>query len=135
MQLSRRDLLKVGLFSSAALMLPAERVARTKLAVANRMPQSALPEFFSLPFAKPPTAVPWSSVGDTDYYLIRQDVAQVPVLGPGRPTTEIWGYNDLMGPTGHATPPGPTIHVEQGRKAVVRQINNLPPQHPQWDYN
>jgi hypothetical protein len=38
MQLSRRDLLKVGLFSSAALMLPAERIARTQLAIANRIP-------------------------------------------------------------------------------------------------
>ena len=48
MDLSRRDLLKVGLFSSAALMLPAERVARTKLAIANRMPQSKLPAPFTM---------------------------------------------------------------------------------------
>ena len=54
MELSRRDLLKVGLFSSAALMLPAERVARTKLAVANRLPQSKLPEPFTLPWKTPP---------------------------------------------------------------------------------
>jgi len=134
MQLSRRDLLKVGLFSSAALMLPAERVARTQLAIANRMPQSGLPEFFSLPFARPPRAVPSSSVGDTDYFELRQEAAQVPILGPGRPTTEIWGYNDLHGPTGHATTPGPTIHVEKGRKAVVRQINALPGRHPRWGY-
>ncbi|MEA2392778.1 MAG: hypothetical protein QOJ82_669, partial [Solirubrobacteraceae bacterium] len=32
MVLNRRELLKLGLFSSAALMLPAERVARTQLA-------------------------------------------------------------------------------------------------------
>src|SRR3954470_9799299 len=134
MQLSRRDRLKVGLFSSAALMLPAERVARTKLAIANRMPQSGLPDFFSLPFARPPRAVPYSSVGDTDYYEIAQQAARVPILGPGRPTTEIWGYNDLHGPTGHATTPGPTIHVEKNRKAVVRQINQLPGRHPQWGY-
>jgi spore coat protein A, manganese oxidase len=133
MQLNRRDLLKVGLFSSAALMLPAERVARTKLAVANRMPQSQLPAFFSQPFSRPPIAVPYSSVGDTDYYEISQDAAYLPIVSAEKPTY-IWGYNDLHGPTGHATTPGPAIHVEKGRKTVVRQINNLPGQHPNWDY-
>jgi len=39
MELSRRDLLKLGLFGSAALLLPAERVARTALAEANRIPE------------------------------------------------------------------------------------------------
>ena len=131
MQLSRRDLLKVGLFSSAALMLPAERVARTQLAIANRMPQNQLPEFFSLPFATPPVAVPKAQIGLTDYYEITQRVAQVPILGPGKPTTEIWGYDAGAG----ASTPGPTIHVQRGRNAVVRQINALPAEHPQWKYN
>jgi len=44
MELSRRDLLKLGLFGSAALLLPAERVARTALAEANRIPESRLGE-------------------------------------------------------------------------------------------
>jgi spore coat protein A, manganese oxidase len=132
MQLSRRDLLKVGLFSSAALALPAERVARTQLAVANRMPQSQLPAFFSKPFQRPPVAVPYSSVGNTDYYEIRQDAAYVPILSAAKPTY-IWGYNDLTGGTGACTP-GPTIHVERNRETVVRQWNNLPVQHPNWDY-
>ena len=43
MNLSRRDLLKVGLFSSAALMLPAERIARTQLALTNRIPAEPAP--------------------------------------------------------------------------------------------
>ena len=43
-ELSRRDLLKLGLFGSAALLLPAERVARTALAEANRIPESRLGE-------------------------------------------------------------------------------------------
>src|SRR3954462_14509906 len=92
-QLNRRDLLKVGLFSSAALMLPAERVARTQLAIANRMPQSKLPPFFSLPFQRPPVARPFSQVGNVDYYEISQDEAWLPIVSAEKPTY-IWGYND-----------------------------------------
>src|SRR3954454_19610500 len=76
MELSRRDLLKVGLFGSAALMLPAERIARTQLAIANRMPQSKLPEPFTMNWAVPPTAKK-TSVGDTDYFWLEQKQAQV----------------------------------------------------------
>ncbi|HEX2102152.1 MAG TPA: multicopper oxidase family protein [Solirubrobacteraceae bacterium] len=126
MHLSRRDLLKVGLFSSAALMLPAERVARTQLAIANRMPQSGLPEFFSLPFAKPPVLQTFAQSADTDYYLIRQQQTHVPILGPGRPATTIWGYNGIT--------PGPTIVAHRNRKTVVRQINELPGRHEAWGY-
>jgi FtsP/CotA-like multicopper oxidase with cupredoxin domain len=126
MQLSRRDLLKVGLFSSAALMLPAERVARTQLAIANRMPQSGLPEPFSLPFAKPPVLPTFAQSADTDYYLIKQQQVERSILGPGRPSTTIWGYNGIT--------PGPTIMARRGRKAVVRQINELPRKHEAWGY-
>ena len=104
MQLSRRDLLKVGLFSSAALVLPTERIARTQLAVADRMPQSKLPAPFTMPFQRPPAATK-TSFGDTDYFTIYQRQAQVNIL-PDRPTT-IWGYAD--GQSGAAVKPGPTI--------------------------
>jgi FtsP/CotA-like multicopper oxidase with cupredoxin domain len=124
MQLSRRDLLKVGLFSSAALMLPAERVARTKLAIANRLPQSKLPAPFSMPWKTPPAA-PKVSVGDTDYFTITQQQVKAQIL-PDRQTT-IWGYNGMT--------PGPTIYVDQHRKAVVRQICALPERHPELGYN
>jgi len=40
MELRRRELLKIGLFGSAALMLPLERVARTQLAISNRLAAS-----------------------------------------------------------------------------------------------
>jgi FtsP/CotA-like multicopper oxidase with cupredoxin domain len=124
MQLSRRDLLKVGLFSSAALMLPAERIARTELAIANRIPQSALPKPFTLPWQTPPAA-PKTSVGNTDYFTIVQRQAKVNIL-PDRQTT-IWGYNGIT--------PGPTIYVDKHRPAVVRQICALPDTHPELGYN
>src|SRR3954462_5143277 len=125
MQLSRRDLLKVGLFSSAALMLPAERIARTQLAIANRIPQSELPKPFTMDFKIPPRAQPVGQAGLTDYYVLRQEQRKVNIL-PDRQTT-IWGYNGAT--------PGPTIYVQQGRNAVVRQICALPDTHPELGYN
>ena len=124
MELSRRDLIKVGLFSSAALMLPAERVARTKLAVANRLPQSKLPEPFTMPWKTPPAA-PKTTVNGVDYFTITQQQTKVNIL-PDRQTT-IWGYNGIT--------PGPTIYVDQHRPAVVRQICALPERHPELGYN
>src|SRR3954454_9849489 len=125
MQLSRRDLLKVGLFSSAALMLPAERIARTKLAIANRIPQSQLPGPFTMDWKTPPRAQLAGQAGLTDYYVLRQEQRKVNIL-PDRQTT-IWGYNGAT--------PGPTIYASQGRNAVVRQICALPDTHPTLGYN
>ena len=116
---ARRDLLKVGLFSSAALMLPAERVARTKLAVANRLPQSKLPEPFTLPWKTPPAA-PKTTIGGVDYFTITQQQTKVNIL-PDRQTT-IWGYNGVT--------PGPTIYVDQapagGRPPDLRAARRHP---------
>jgi spore coat protein A, manganese oxidase len=130
MQLSRRDLLKVGLFSSAALVLPAERIARTQLAVADRMPTSKLPDPFTMPFQVPPAAAK-AQVGNFDYFDIYQRQAQVKIL-PDKLTT-IWGYAD--GPNGLPVTPGPTIYVDQKRPAVVRQTCELPERHPELGYS
>ena len=53
MQLSRRDVLKLGVLGSAALVLPMERVARTKLAQAGRLSPSQLPQPFVRDFVVP----------------------------------------------------------------------------------
>ena len=55
MQLTRREMLKMSLLGSAALLLPLERVARTR-SVADRLPESMLPTPFEVPFAVPPLA-------------------------------------------------------------------------------
>jgi spore coat protein A len=130
MELSRRDLLKVGLFGSAALMLPAERIARAKLALDNRMPQSLLPKPFTMPFAKPELAVKTTD-GITDYFWLRQAQGQVNILPDKTKPTTIWGYANRFGAP---CTPGPTIMVDQGRPAVVRQANDLPDKHPQLGY-
>ena len=113
---SRREALTMGLLGSAAMMLPMERTARTKLDIAGRLPESQLPKPFQVPFARPPVLKPLKSDATTDYYQITMKQAQAEIL-PGKKTT-IYGYNGIT--------PGPTIKVRQGRKAVVRQINSLP---------
>ena len=70
MALSRRDLLKTGVFAGAALSLPLNRVVSGQSALANRMPTSQLPNPFTVPFVRPPIAVPVRTTGTTDYYHI-----------------------------------------------------------------
>ena len=125
MELRRRELLKLGLFGSAALLLPAERVARTQLALKNRIPSSRLPKPFTVPFTTPPILTPARSTADTDLYALTQQQTTAEIL-PGLNTT-IWGYNGIT--------PGPTIVNRRGRKTVVRQINALPKVHPTLRYN
>jgi spore coat protein A len=124
MELRRRELLKLGLFGSAALILPAERVARTKLAIGNRIAASRLPKPFTVPFEVPPVAVPLRRTADTDIYSLTQRQQSHEIL-PGL-QTDIWGYDGIS--------PGPTIVVPQGRKTIVRQDNELPGVHPQLRY-
>jgi spore coat protein A len=123
--MNRRELMKLGLFSSAALMLPAERVARTQVALSNRMPLSELPQPFTIPFKTPPVLVPERQTQSHDYYRLVQRQAGVEIL-PGK-RTDVWGYNGIT--------PGPTIVNQQGRHAVVQQINDLPSVHPTLRYN
>ncbi|HET7479644.1 MAG TPA: multicopper oxidase domain-containing protein [Rubrobacteraceae bacterium] len=125
MELTRGEMLKLSLLGSAALMLPLERVARTRLKSADRLPKSRLPEPFKVPFAVPPVLAPVCTDGGTDYYEIKMMAARLPML-PGLPPTEIWGYNGIT--------PGPTIQVMQGRKTVIRQMNLLPDRHPVLGY-
>src|SRR3954469_10139179 len=125
MDFSRRDLLKLGVFGSAALMLPLERVARTELPLTNRIPASQLPKPFTVPFAKPPVLQPVFEDATTAYYELVQQQTKVEIL-PGLQTT-IWGYNGIT--------PGPTIMNRQGQAAVVRQTNRLPGVHPTLRYN
>jgi FtsP/CotA-like multicopper oxidase with cupredoxin domain len=125
MQLTRRDLLKLGVFSSAALALPAERMARTQLAIDDRIAAGRLPQPFTVPFAVPPVATPVATTADTDLYSLTQVQAPAAIL-PGL-TTQIWGYDGIA--------PGPTIVVPQGRKTVVRQACDLPAVHPTLRYN
>jgi spore coat protein A len=114
----------LGLAGGAALMLPLERLARTRLLAENRLAESALPAPFQVPLTTPPVLSPARANAPTDLYEIRQRAAQVEIL-PGLRTT-IFGYNGVT--------PGPTIKVRRGRQTVVRQINELPATHPTLGY-
>jgi FtsP/CotA-like multicopper oxidase with cupredoxin domain len=123
--MDRRELMKLGLFSTAALALPAERVARTQVALSNRIAQSELPQPFTIPFKTPPVLAPERTSQNYDYYKLVQRQASAEIL-PGK-LTDIWGYNGIT--------PGPTIMNTQGRHAVVQHVNELPSIHPTMRYN
>jgi spore coat protein A len=121
--LSRRDLMKLGVFGSAALALPFERVARAKTA-SDRIAVSKFPKPFTVPFTVPSVAVPVKRTSTTDYYNLTMRSSQTEIL-PGL-STETWSYDGTFG--------GPTIRATKGRPAVIRQTNELPARHPQLGY-
>ena len=116
-EISRKDMMKLGLLGGAALFLPLERVARTEHWRSGDTSTSQLPTPFQVPFSAPPVLKPVRTDATTDYYEMTMKSAKVPII-PGKPDTEIYGYNGIS--------PGPTIEVEKGRDVVVRQINGLP---------
>ena len=124
--LSRRDLVKLSVLGGAAVALPLERSVSGASALTNRIASSRLPAPFTTPFAVPPLISPVRSdeATGTDFYRITMKPTLVEIV-PGL-STQMWGYNGLV--------PGPTFRIQQGRKTVVRQINNLPPVHPVLKY-
>lgn len=125
MNMSRRDALKFSALAGAAIALPFARTVSGKSAFDSRMPQSRLPAPFTVPFSVPPVLNLVRRDATTDYYRITMAPTTLEIL-PGI-QTPVWAYN--------GTVPGPTIKAKQGRKIVVRQINNLPLQHPTLGYS
>ncbi|MGH2821231.1 MAG: multicopper oxidase family protein, partial [Actinomycetota bacterium] len=124
MELSRREMVKLGVVGSAALMLPLERLARTQLQLTNRLPESQLPEPFQVPFERPPVLRPVRRTDRKDFYNVSMRAANVEII-PGL-RTRIWGYNGTF--------PGPTIKMRKGRRAIVEFRNRLPRRHPHLGY-
>ncbi len=124
MTVSRRAVLKVGVFGGAAVLLPLERSVSARGAKKPRVAASRLPAPFTVAFAAPPVLTPWRADATTDYYKMYMKPFQAEIL-PGLHTA-MWGYNGSY--------PGPTIRAVQGRKTVVRQVNSLPAQHPTLRY-
>ena len=124
MALSRRDIMKLSVVGGAAMALPLHRAVAGPLVLANRIAESALPAPFTLPFSIPRTIAPVRSNATTDYFRMTMEPTLVEMI-PGL-RTPMWGYNGQV--------PGPTFQVMRGRRAVVRQVNNLPSVHPQLGY-
>src|SRR5215210_5575382 len=80
--LTRRDVLKAGVFAGAALSLPLSRVVSGQSALDSRMPASKLPKPFTTPFGTPPVAMPFRTDATTDYYLITMKATPIEVV-PG----------------------------------------------------
>ncbi len=104
------------------MAFPMMRVASAS--TPNALPQSALPEPFTTPFAVPPVATPYYSDATTDYYAMRMEPFTTQIV-PGLDTPG-WGYDGIS--------PGPTILNRRGRRAVVTHSNRLPASHPQLGY-
>ena len=124
-QVSRRDVLKFSALGAAAVALPLERVVRAKSGRRWR-PASCrrrTPGNFVVP--KDGVKVQGFIAAETASRLLRDQAG----AGAGAdsdhdlPTTNVFAYT--------ARSPGPTIHARQGRRFVVRQINNLPAHPPQ----
>ncbi len=124
MMLTRRDVVKVGLFAGASLSLPLSRVVSGQSALSNRMASSKLPSPFSLPFKTPPVARRVRYDATTDYYAITMAATSLEII-PGYKTM-VFAYNGSV--------PGPTFKAKQGRTAVVRFRNMLPNVHPTLGY-
>jgi len=124
MGLTRRDVIKAGVFAGAALSLPLSRVVSGQSALDSRMPSSKLPKPFTMPFAMPPVAVPVRTDATTDYYSITMRPTPLEVI-PGFKTL-FFAYDGVV--------PGPTIQVNRGRQVKVRHINSLPNVHPTLGY-
>jgi spore coat protein A len=120
--LDRRDMLKVSLLGAAAVALPLQAGLTAKSA--SRISSRKLPKPYTLPFSTPPVLERAHFDATTDYYIVRQQAFVGRIL-PGV-DTPLFGYN--------GTVPGPTIKATQGRRTVVRQINELPAVHPSLGY-
>src|SRR4051812_6580410 len=120
MELSRRDVLKLGLLGSAALYLPVERLARAE----GNGSLTTLPAPFTREFRRPPDI----DLRGGSPVTLTMKPQQVDVLGPGFPTTELWTY------TGPNNEINPTIHTQKGTPVEITQVNGLPPRHPQLGY-
>lgn len=128
MELTRKDMLKMGLLGSAALMLPLERQASASLKIRDRIPEKRLPKPFRVPFSTPPVLRPVRRSQGTDYYKMTMKASRAQVLPGEFGKTTVYGYNGVV--------PGPTFKIRQGRPTVVRHINRLPRVgefgYPQW---
>lgn len=111
MELTRRDVVKLGLVGGAALLVPIDGVARTAL----KKPLRELPRPFRAELPIPPVLKPVRSTATTDFYRLTLKPGTADIL-PGL-TTPIWGYNGTF--------PGPTLVTSRERRVVVEHVNAL----------
>src|SRR5262245_18365212 len=138
--LRRRDLLRLGLASSASV-LGSRRAHAARSFVSGDPPPSprTTPFLQELPFPPPLTTVdpfradcplpPQSDLSRLRFYRIIQEERRVR-LHPELPLTRVWGYRDANTARGdYPFIAGPTFIGRSGEPIVVRHVNNLPEDH------
>ncbi len=129
MQTTRRDVLKLGGLGALGVAGMAGVTGLSGGLIgaksASRLAEGRMPKPFRTRFVRPPVLRPNRSVRDrdgewTDYFRVTQRAARAEIA-PGL-ASFVYSYN--------GTVPGPTINVQQGRRAVVHVDNRLPDVHP-----
>jgi len=146
-KLSRRELIKMGLITSAGLLVPkrglSARWRNPRAGIPDDNPASPLTRAFVeplpiMPIKQPvaslnpaPTVTPDTAAGEgrtrphqaltlfppQKLYQVTQKAAQVS-MSPDLPVQTIWGFDGII--------PGPTYIARYGEPILVRNVNNLP---------
>ena len=132
---TRRRFLEVGGMAGAALLFPHRWMRR---ALGSALPGGTLlpadiPQFkqpLLIPPAMPRTAKLTNRGLNIDYYEIAVRQFQQAILGPGMPSTTVWGYGSLAAPgtvaqRGSFNYPSFTIEARWKTAARVKWINGL----------
>lgn len=112
MELSRRDVCKLGLVGGAAMLVPIDGVARTAL----KRPLRNLPKAFQVDLPMPSKLIPLRRTATTDFYRMTLKEGTADIL-PGL-KTPIFGYDGMF--------PGPTVVTSRERRVVIEHVNELP---------
>ena len=146
-KLSRRELIKMGLITSAGLLVPkrglSARWRNPRAGIPDDNPASPLTRAFVeplpiMPIKQPvaslnpaPTVTPDTAAGEgrtrphqaltlfppQKLYQVTQKAAQVR-MSPDLPAQTIWGFDGII--------PGPTYIARYGEPILVRNVNSLP---------
>ena len=109
-QITRRDMLKLGVLGGAALFFPF-----TRRAVAKDYESAVRFTPYQARLRIPSVLKPVRQTATTDFYEMTMKEAVAEIV-PGY-QTPIWGHNGLY--------PGPTLVTRGGREMSVRHTNNL----------
>jgi spore coat protein A len=124
MNLTRRQLLKAGVATGAALALP--WAARPGVAVAS----PAL-EKFNQPVPLPGAGIVVATPSATnEYSFVQKQIARQ--LHSQLPPTPFWAYDDGSGLSGQAGSFGMAVIAQSGTALTVHYTNQLPATYPAW---
>jgi spore coat protein A len=133
---SRREFLKVSAASGTAAYL-ATRARFLQRALAQQgtpLPGSSIPQFINpLPQLSLVGGPMETIVAGTDEITLTMKEFQANILGPGFPSTWVWGYRaSITSDDPAGTYIGPVIVATRGTPTNIRFVNNLTADHIAW---